>query len=132
MCIRDSSYSDDISDITASTLYYRLKQIDFNGSFEYSDIVEIEITPQAFELSQNFPNPFNPSTKISWQSPFAGHQTLKVYDVLGNKVATLVNEYRDAGSYELDFNASSLSSGIYFYRLSAGSFVQTKKMLLIK
>ncbi|MBK7230427.1 MAG: T9SS type A sorting domain-containing protein [Ignavibacteriales bacterium] len=85
-----------------------------------------------FKLSQNYPNPFNPSTKINWQSPVSGHQTLKIYDVLGNEVVTLVNEYRNAGSYETDFNASSLSSGIYFYRLSLGSFIQTKKMLLIK
>jgi photosystem II stability/assembly factor-like uncharacterized protein len=85
-----------------------------------------------FRLDQNYPNPFNPSTKISWQSPVAGHQTLKVYDVLGNEVATLVNEYRNAGGFEIDFNASSLSSGIYFYKLQAGDFVQTKKMILIK
>ena len=85
-----------------------------------------------FNLSQNFPNPFNPSTTISWQSPVAGYQTLNVYDILGNEVATLVNEYRNAGSYEIDFNASSLPSGIYFYKLNAGSFIQTKKMVLIK
>ena len=88
--------------------------------------------PGSYMLFQNYPNPFNPSTKISWQSPVSGHQTLKVYDVLGNEVATLVNEYRNAGSYEVDFNASSLSSGIYFYKLHAGSFVQTKKMILLK
>jgi hypothetical protein len=88
--------------------------------------------PTEFILYQNFPNPFNPSTIISWQSPVAGNQTLKIYDVLGNEVATLINEYRNAGSYEIDFNASSLSSGIYFYRLTAGSFIQTKKMILVK
>jgi hypothetical protein len=88
--------------------------------------------PTEFILSQNYPNPFNPITKISWQSPVSSHQTLKVYDVLGNEVATLVNEYRNAGSSEVDFNASKLSNGIYFYRLTAGSFVQTKKMILIK
>ncbi len=85
-----------------------------------------------FILSQNYPNPFNPSTKISWQSPVSGHQTLKVYDVLGNEVANLVNEYKPEGSYEVDFNASSLSSGIYFYKLQAGSFIQTKKMIVLK
>ena len=83
-------------------------------------------------LSQNYPNPFNPSTKISWQSPVSGHQTLKIYDVLGNEVATLVDEYREAGRYELLFDASNLSSGIYFYRLEAGSFVETKKMILLQ
>ncbi|MBK7629453.1 MAG: T9SS type A sorting domain-containing protein [Ignavibacteriales bacterium] len=85
-----------------------------------------------FKLDQNYPNPFNPSTKISWQSPVSSHQSLKIYDVLGNEVATLVNEYKSAGSYEIVFNASKLSSGIYFYRFTAGSFVQTKKMILIK
>ncbi len=88
--------------------------------------------PTEFVLAQNYPNPFNPSTKISWQSPVGGHQTLKVYDVLGNEVATLVDEYREAGRYEVEFNAENLSSGIYLYKLSAGSFTETKKMTLIK
>ena len=85
-----------------------------------------------FDLVQNYPNPFNPSTKISWQSPVTSHQILKVYDVLGNEVATLVNEERPAGSYEIDFNASKLSSGIYFYKLLSGAFISTKKMILMK
>ncbi|BDQ02490.1 T9SS type A sorting domain-containing protein [Ignavibacterium sp.] len=91
-----------------------------------------------FKLYQNYPNPFNPSTKISWQSPVGAHQTLKVYDVLGNEIVTLVNEYRDAGRYEVEFpnvetrHASSLPSGVYFYKLQVGNFVETKKMILIK
>jgi hypothetical protein len=85
-----------------------------------------------FKLYQNYPNPFNPSTKISWQSPFSGYQSLKIFDVLGNEVATLVDEFRNAGSYEVEFNAYSLSSGIYFYQLKAGEYLQTKKMILIK
>ncbi len=85
-----------------------------------------------FMLSQNYPNPFNPSTKISWQSPVAGYQTVKVYDVLGNEVAVLVNEFKEAGRFEVQFNASQLPSGIYFYKLIAGSFTETKKMILIK
>jgi len=96
--------------------------------------VEDEILnfPTEFSLHQNYPNPFNPNTRISWQSPVSSHQTLKIYDVLGNEVATLVNEFRNAGSYEVDFNASALSSGVYFYKLQAGLFVQTKKMVLMK
>ncbi len=101
-----------------------------------SDIFPEKINPNDFKLNQNYPNPFNPSTKISWQSPFSGWQTLKVYDVLGNEVATLVNEYRSAGSYEIDFSpASSIkhpASGIYFYRLQAGDYAETKKMVLLK
>jgi hypothetical protein len=88
--------------------------------------------PNSYELNQNYPNPFNPSTKISWQSPVGSWQTLKVYDVLGKEVATLVNEFRTAGSYEIEFNAVQLSSGVYFYKLSTGSFTQTKKLILMK
>ena len=95
-------------------------------------IDKIQQIPEKFEILQNFPNPFNPSTIISWQSPIGSHQTLKVYDVLGNEVATLVDEFRIAGRYEVTFNASQLSSGIYFYRLQAGSFVQTRKMILLR
>jgi photosystem II stability/assembly factor-like uncharacterized protein len=85
-----------------------------------------------FKLSQNYPNPFNPSTKISWQSPIGSRQTLKIYDVLGNEIVTLVDEYKPAGSHEVVFNASKVSSGIYFYQLKAGNFSKTKKMILIK
>lgn len=85
-----------------------------------------------FLLEQNYPNPFNPSTKISWQSPVSSHQTLKIYDVLGNELATLVDEFKEAGRYEVEFNASNLSSGLYFYKLQSGTFTSTKKMVLIK
>ena len=125
-------YEDNISEFYNSVLQYRLKQIDYDGSYDYSEVAEVVINSLDYNLSQNYPNPFNPSTKISWQSPVSAHQTLKVYDVLGNEVATLVNEFRNAGSYEVDFDASKLSSGVYFYKLQAGDFVQTKKMLLMK
>jgi hypothetical protein len=129
------SFVDD--ELLTQKTFYRLKQIDFDGTFSYSDEVEVEVnTPLTFSLAQNYPNPFNPSTKISWQSPVGSWQSLKVYDILGNEVVTLVNEYRNAGNYEFDFNPASiiknLVSGIYFYRLQAGSFVDTKKMLMIK
>jgi Secretion system C-terminal sorting domain/Beta-propeller repeat len=88
--------------------------------------------PGRFVLEQNFPNPFNPSTTIHFSVPSSEFVTLKVFDVLGNEVATLVNEEKPAGFYEVNFNAAGLSSGIYFYKLKAGSFVETKKMLLIK
>lgn len=92
------------------------------------------IIPTDFQLAQNYPNPFNPSTVISYQLPAAGHVSLKVYDVLGNEVATLVNEFQQAGNYNSTFNTNSakLSSGVYFYKLQSGSFVQTKKMILMK
>ncbi|MEP0860547.1 MAG: T9SS type A sorting domain-containing protein [Ignavibacterium sp.] len=100
------------------------------------------IGPKEFRLEQNFPNPFNPITKIRYTiaasslNPFSKGEgtltSLKVYDILGNEVATLVNEEKSAGFYEIEFNASQLASGIYFYRLKAGSFVETKKMILMR
>ncbi len=87
---------------------------------------------EGFSLSQNYPNPFNPSTKISWQTPVGSWQTLKVYDVLGKEVATLVDEYRNAGSYEVEFDASNITSGVYYYQLRVGEYVETKKMVLLK
>ncbi|MDY0081878.1 MAG: LamG-like jellyroll fold domain-containing protein [Ignavibacteriaceae bacterium] len=90
----------------------------------------------SYLLEQNYPNPFNPSTKISWQVPVSSHQTIKVYDILGNEVATLVDEFLLAGNYEVEFqstvNNHQLVSGVYFYTLRAGSFVETKKMILMK
>lgn len=85
-----------------------------------------------YDLNQNYPNPFNPSTVISYQLPNVGKVTLKVYDVLGNEVVTLIDEYRNAGIYEVEFNGSNLASGVYFYRIQAGTFFDTKKMILLK
>lgn len=88
--------------------------------------------PENFLLKQNYPNPFNPSTVISWQLPVSSQVTIKIYDVIGNEVAVLVNEEKPAGSYEVNFDAGGLTSGIYFCRIYAGSFVETKKMILMK
>lgn len=126
------NYSDDISEISAQKLYYRLKQIDFNGNFEYSKIIEVEITPTNFSLSQNYPNPFNPSTKIQYAITSRQLVILKVFDVLGKEVATLVNEEKPAGSYDVKFDAAHLPSGVYFYQLRLGDYVDSKKMLLMK
>jgi len=90
------------------------------------------LTPNSYRLDQNYPNPFNPSTVISYQIPLTGFVTLKVYDVLGNEIATLINEEQNAGSHSIDFNAAQLSSGIYFYRLDTEKFSETKSMILIK
>ncbi len=109
-----------------------------NGGVTFIEEENNFAQPKEFLLQQNYPNPFNPSTKISWQSPVSGWQTLKVYDILGNEIATLVNEYRNAGTYEIDFNytktllATSLPSGVYFYQLKSGDYIETKKMILLK
>lgn len=117
---------------------YRLKQIDYNGFYEYH-VLSSEVNvglPVAYNISQNYPNPFNPSTKINFDLPVDGHVSIKVFDILGNEVGALVNEKKSAGYYSVDFNSNGLSSGIYFYSIKAGSngknFVSTKKMTLVK
>jgi len=117
---------------------YRLKQIDFNGQYEYftlSNEVIIGI-PGRFDLSQNYPNPFNPSTKINFDVPVDSRVTIDLFDISGKQVASLLNEVKTAGYYTVDFNASRLPSGVYFYRATAvsnnGSFTSVKKMTLIK
>jgi hypothetical protein len=125
----------------SGNVQYRLKQVDFDGQFEYSNIIEVNAgLPRTFALEQNYPNPFNPTTVITYQLPVASEVKLEVYDVLGRKVMTLTNGRQDAGSYNLTLNANNLSSGVYFYRLqasamngaSSSNFVQTKKMMLVK
>jgi hypothetical protein len=126
---------------------YRLKAIDYDGSFKYSNIIEINTLPMNYELSQNYPNPFNPITKIKFTIPYviasglpvgkAGTKqsqlvTLKVYDILGNEVATLVDEEKEPGIYEIEFSAANLASGIYIYRLQTMEFTETKKMVLLR
>ena len=127
------SYTYNDNYLQGGRYFYRLKQINQNGSFVYSDMINIEVSiPEEFTLEQNYPNPFNPETNIRFRIPEFGHVSLKVYDILGNEIATLVNEEKPAGSYEVDFNASALPSGVYFYRLEANGFSQTKKMILMK
>jgi len=112
---------------------YRLKQIDFDGTSELSNVLEVTIDlPINFSLEQNFPNPFNPSTTIKYQLPKTSLVTIKVFDVLGNEIATLVNEELPAGEYEVEFDASGLTSGVYFYKLTSGDDIETRKMILIK
>jgi hypothetical protein len=124
-------YSDQFSG-SESKLYYRLKQVDFNGSYEYSEILEVNSSPSEFILSQNYPNPFNPVTSIVYDLPSNGFVTLKIYDVLGNETASLVNQQQQAGKYNVQFNAFGLGTGVYFYTLRSGSYTATKKMILMK
>lgn len=129
--LKEYSFID--TDKLIGPVQYRLKQIDINGGFEYSDIVEVEITsPKEFKVSQNYPNPFNPSTIINYSIPEKSQVQIKVYDILGSEVATLVNETQNAGYYDVSFNATNLSNGIYFYKIQTGNFVNVKKMLLLK
>ncbi|MGD8781551.1 MAG: T9SS type A sorting domain-containing protein [Ignavibacteria bacterium] len=127
------SYSFTDTPTGGTTFKYRLKQIDFDGAYEYSDEVEVSLDAiTEYSLEQNYPNPFNPTTTIKYQIPETGNVTLKIYDVLGREVKTLVNETQIIGVYSVEFNASKLASGVYISRLTAGNFVEKRKMLLVK
>lgn len=131
MSIQNYSFVDKVSNSGQYT--YRLKQIDFDGTFSYSPEVMVDVTaPLEFSLSQNYPNPFNPVTVIKYTIPTDSKVLLTIYNTLGEKVATLVNEMQKAGRYEVEFNASKYSSGVYFYRIESGSYVSVKKMMILK
>jgi hypothetical protein len=133
---RNYSYTDNA--LTPGVYAYRLKQVDNNGTFSYHSSIEVAIAgtaPTEFALMQNYPNPFNPSTQIQYSLGTAAQVSLKIYNLLGLEVATLVNGRQAAGSYSVPFTATgtaSLSSGVYFCRLEAGSFVSTKRLILLK
>jgi len=127
-------YSFEDKNVSPGKYKYRLKQIDFNGNFEYFDL-QGEVTigiPEKFELSQNYPNPFNPVTILEFEIPELGLVSLKVYDILGKEVKSLVNEFKQPGYYKVQFDGNSFSSGVYFYELRSGEFVTRKRMVLLK
>ena len=128
----DYTYTD--RNLNSGKYNYRLKQIDFNGNFEYFNLSnEVVIgVPDKFNLSQNYPNPFNPSTTIGFDLPKDGNVKLSVFDNSGKLVSTIVNGFKSAGSYNVEFNASNLSSGVYFYKLEANGFSKVMKMSLVK
>lgn len=109
-----------------------IEDASYNGSFTTTGIEQVSSLPENFRLSQNYPNPFNPSTSIEYSIPEQSFVELKVYDVLGNEVASLVNQDQSAGSYRVDFSGTGLTSGTYFYRLQASGFIETAKMILLK
>lgn len=129
---KDYSYIDKDLFAGGSKFQYRLKQVDTDGTFEYSDVVEVEVMPTQYELSQNYPNPFNPSTTIRFSLPQASQIKIELYNVIGEQVATLADGMYESGYHKIDFNAGSLPSGTYIYRLISESFVQTKKMMILK
>jgi hypothetical protein len=127
---RSYSFTDEVA---KGTYTYRLKQLDFDGSFEYSSEIEVDVNiPSVYSLEQNYPNPFNPSTTINFSLANEGFVKLAVYNTLGQEVITLVNEVKESGAHSVTFDASVLTSGAYFYKLETAQFSQTKKMLLTK
>lgn len=122
----------DNSPTGGSKFFYRLKQIDNDGQFEYSDVVEVMLVPMEYKLYQNYPNPFNPMTKIKFAIPEAGKVNLKIFDIKGEQVADLVNTDYEPGYYDIELNLSNLASGVYIYRLQSKSFSDVKKLMLIK
>ena len=130
------SYID--KNIVSGKYYYRLKQVDYNGTFEYSKEIEVTVgLPITFSLEQNFPNPFNPSTKIKYSIPTAGIVKLVIYNLLGEQITTLVNQNVEPGFYTVEWNGTnnfgvSVPSGIYFYRIEAGNYINVKKMVILK
>jgi len=129
---KEYSYSDNDVYAGGSKFQYRLKQVDNDGSFEYSDIVEVEIVPNQYDLSQNYPNPFNPSTTIRFSLPEQTKLKINLYSMLGELVETIAEGNYEAGNYKVNFNASNLPSGVYVYRIESSDFVDTKKMMLLK
>jgi hypothetical protein len=114
-------------------LFYRLKQTDYDGTYEYSKILSVNFdTPQKYELSQNYPNPFNPLTVISYSIIKPCHVKLVVNDIMGRQVALLVDEVKEPGNFAINFDANQLASGIYFYSLITPEFTSTKKMIVVK
>ncbi|HPN39343.1 MAG TPA: T9SS type A sorting domain-containing protein [Melioribacteraceae bacterium] len=129
-CIKNYTYID--NKLQYGKYLYRLKQIDTDGKFKYSNQIETTILNLSFNVNQNYPNPFNPATTISFSLPNKELVTLKIYDSLGKEIATLVNEELNQGIYEKSWDASLFGSGVYYYRLTAGGFSKTCKMLLVK
>lgn len=129
---KEYSYSDKDLFTGGSNFQYRLKQIDTDGSFEYSDVVEVEVIPTQFELSQNFPNPFNPSTTIRFSLPKETQLKINLYNMLGELLETIAEGTYQTGYHKVTVNANNLPSGMYIYRIESNDFVQTKKMMLVK
>ena len=127
------SYSFTDENVTKGSYTYRLKQMDFDGSYAYSNTAEVTVSgPSEFSLNQNYPNPFNPTTSISYSIPADGNVSLIVYDVTGKEVKRLVNERQQAGSHSVNFDAGNLATGVYVYQLRTNNLITTKKMLLLK
>ncbi len=123
----------DKSNLTTGEYSYRLKQIDNDGTYEYSGEVNVTIkAPSGFTLEQNYPNPFNPTTNIKFSLPVSGLVNIKVYNTIGEQVTELMNRQMEAGSYSIPFDATGFANGVYFYKIDVNNFTSVKKMILIK
>jgi hypothetical protein len=126
------AYEATLTDLAPGAYSLRLKQIDFDGTFVYSETVEVAVAAETYHLAQSYPNPFNPQARIRYSLPVANHVSLEVFDLLGRSIRMLVDEEQAAGTYSVTFEARDLSNGTYVYRLTAGGFTETKTMVLLK
>jgi hypothetical protein len=125
------SYADKYLD--NRSYYYRLKLVDYDGSYEYSDVVEVDYKAfNSYLLEQNYPNPFNPTTTIGFGIANKSNVKITILNAIGEEVAVVLNEEKDSGYHRVEFNGANLPSGVYFYQLKAGDFISTKKMILLK
>ncbi len=122
----------DKNPVGGTTFAYRLKQIDIDGTFEYSDEIEVKVLPSKYDLYQNYPNPFNPTTKIKFSLPENAKVKIAVYDILGRELTTLINKNIEAGYHSINFDAAQFTSGVYLYTIETSKFTKVKKMLLLK
>ena len=127
------SYTFSEKNVFTGNYGYRLKQVDYDGTFEYSEEIKVGMTPTLeYSVSQNYPNPFNPTSTIQYTIPKMGFVKISIYNILGNEIKVLISEEKIPGNYEITFNAKELASGIYFYKIRTGEFSQIKKMTLMK
>jgi hypothetical protein len=130
--IQDYSYADDLFGVTSWKVFYRLKQVDYNGSFKYSSEIVVGTPSTYLKLGQNYPNPFNPITSIRYSLPRKGYTKLIVYNYLGCEIIKLVDGIKDVGTYQVEFDGKDLPSGTYFYTIITNDFKLAKKMILLK
>ncbi len=120
-------------DLSNKKYFYRLKQVDYDGSYRYSNVIEVDVRSlDEYVLEQNYPNPFNPTTTIGYILKEKTNTKLVLLNAIGEEVSVLLNEEQDKGYHKVEFNAEKLSSGVYYYQLRAGSFIETKKMIYLK
>ena len=131
---QENNYTYTDNNLEPGEYSYRLLQVDFDGARNESEVVNVEINtqPEDYALMQNYPNPFNPTSTIEYSIPADGNVKIEIFSVNGEEIKTIVNEYKSAGRYKINFDAAGLTSGTYFYKIRSGEFTSVKKMVLLR